>query len=72
MSLAVYMCAYPVSLNVCSQVAKIQKKITYVESNISSRMVQVPFFYSLILTFIFKVKSFGILLFKEYIANSEK
>ena len=41
--------------------SKILKQLTYINSNISSRMVPVPFFYSL--TFIFKVKTFGMHLF---------
>ena len=41
-------------VNVCCQVANIRKKISLIDSDISSRMVHVPF--SLKLTFIFKVK----------------
>ena len=39
----------------CSQVAKMLKKITYMDSSISDQIVQVAFFYSLTLTLIFKV-----------------
>ena len=37
-----------------------------------SRMAQVPFFYSLILNFIFKVKFVRFFLFCEYLANGER
>ena len=40
---------------------KILRKITYIETGISSRKAQVSFFYSLTLTFISKVKIVGIL-----------
>ena len=57
LSLCLYvcMCVLPICENVCSQVAKILNKITYKETQISSRMAQVTFFSSLTLTFIFKV-----------------
>ena len=41
-------------------------------SNISSRMMQVPFFYSLTLTFIFKVKILKLFLFCKYLANGKR
>ena len=48
-------CVLPMRINVCFQVEKNSgKKISYMESNISSRMAQFPFFSYL--TFIFKVK----------------
>ena len=53
-SRCVCVCLLPVVVKICSQVAKIQKKITYTESNTSSRMVKVLLFSSM--TFIFKVK----------------
>ena len=45
-----------VCIHVCSLVIKIRKKFTYMDSNISSWMAQIPFFYSLTLTFILMVK----------------
>ena len=45
---------------------------TYMEWMISSRMAQVPFFYSLTLTIIFKVKPLAFSLFYEYLVNGER
>ena len=49
LSMCAYVCmcvhALPVCSNVCSQVAKILKKITYVDSNVSSRMTQFTFLH---------------------------
>ena len=45
------------------------KKFTYMESNISSRIVQVPFF-SLTMNIIFKVK-LSIILNGKYLVNDE-
>ena len=42
------------------------------DSNISSRMAQVPLLYSLTLTFIFKIKVLAYFLFCEYLTNGEK
>ena len=51
---------------------QIPEKITYMNSNIFSRMAQVTLFYYLTLTTIFKVKKLGILLFCEYLASGKK
>ena len=53
-------------VNVLSQVAKILKKIAYMESTISIRMAQFPFLYSLTLTFIFKVKLWHFICFANF------
>ena len=50
-------------IDVCFQVAKILNEITYTAFNIARRLAQVPFFYSLTLTFIFKVNILTIFLF---------
>ena len=58
------LCMYVCVCKWCSQIAKIlRKKIFYMETNMCIRMAQIPFFHPLILTFIFKVNTFGILLF---------
>ena len=59
-------------VNVCYQVCKILKKNTYMKSTISSQLTQVPFFCSLILTFIFKVKLLSFYYFCKYLTNGEK
>ena len=54
----------------CSQVAKIVKKIAYMNSITSSRMAQLPVYSTL--AFIFKVKFLTFFLFCEYIANGDR
>ena len=61
-------------VNVCCQVAEILRKKSAIqnrESNISSRTTQAPFFTSLVLTFIFKVKRLAFYLFCEHLVYSK-
>ena len=48
------------------------EKCIYMESNISIQISQVPFFSSLTLIIIFKVKLFAFYLFCEYLVNGER
>ena len=68
------LCMYPCvtfCINVCFHVVKSLKKITYMDSNISSRIAHIPFFYSLTLT-IYKVNIFAFFLFFDYLVNAER
>ena len=58
--------------NECCRVAKILKRITNIESNISGWMAQVSFFSSLILIFIFNVTLFAFYMIREHLVNDQR
>ena len=69
-----YICmyVYMVCVNVCSQEAKIVKKITDMKSNIFSRTAHAPFFYFFTVTLIGRSKLLAFNYFMEYLANGER